>query len=133
MAEKFNSYFSNIAFSLDIKDIDNFYLENDDISDPILTAINKYSEHPSIVAIRTNCESHLKHSFSTVSQQDILKVVYDTDVSKATAIQNIPSRIFKDNIDLYIDVIANIFNQGTIECNFPSRLKLADITCAQKR
>ena len=94
-----------------------------------------YSEHPSIVAIKQNCVSDVTHSFSfsILSQQDILKVVYDIDVSKATASHNIPSRIFKENIDLYIDIVTNIFNQGTIECNFPSRLKLADITAAHKK
>ena len=61
-----------------------------------------------------------------------MKVVYDIDASKATASHNIPSRI-KENIDLYIDIITNIFNQGTIECNFSSRLKLADITPAHKK
>ena len=65
--------------------------------------------------------------------QDILEVVYDIDVSKATATQNIPTRIFKENIDLYIDVIAKIINEGTKECIFPSRLKLGDIIPAHKK
>ena len=95
---------------------------------PILMAINKYAEHPSIVVINNNCVFSAKHSFSILSQQDILKVVQDIDVSKATANHNISTRIFKENIDLYIDRITNIFNLGTIQCNFPSKLKLADIT-----
>ena len=86
-------------------------------------AIRKYSEHPSIVAIKTNC--HPNH--------DILQVVSDIDVTKATSCQNIPTKIFKENIDLYIDVIGRIFNQGTIECKFPDRLKLADITPSYKK
>ena len=65
--------------------------------------------------------------------QNILEVVYDIDLSKATATQNIPTRIFKENIDLYIDVNAKIFNEGTKECIFPSRLKLGDITPAHKK
>ena len=91
-----------------------------------------YSEHPSIVSIKNNCISDVEHSFSTLSHQDILNVIYDIDASKATASHNIPTGIFKEHIDLYIDVITNIFNQGTINCNFPSRLKLADITPAHK-
>ena len=133
VADKFNSYFSNIALSLDIKDSSNYSSDSDDLSNPILTAIMNYSEHPSIVAVKQNCLSDVMHSSSILSQQDILKVVYDIDASKATASHNIPSRIFKENIDLYIDIITNIFNQGTIECNFPSRLKLADITPAHKK
>ena len=104
----------------------NYNLDNGDISNPILVAINNYAEHPSIVAINNNCVSSVKHSFSILSQQDILKVVQDIDASKATASHNISTRIFKENIDLYIDRITNIFNRGTIECNFPSKRKLAD-------
>ena len=96
-------------------------------------AIRKYSEHPSIVSIENNCISEVKHSFSTLSHQAILKAVYDIDASKATASHNIPTRIFREIIDLYINVITNIFNQCTIDCNFPSRLKLADITPAHKK
>ena len=111
----------------------NYNLDNGDISNPILMAINKYAEHPSIVAINNNCVPSVKHSFSILSQQDILKVVQYIVVSKATASHNIPTMIFKENIDLYIDRITNIFNLGTIECNFPSKLKLADITPVHKK
>ena len=62
-----------------------------------------------------------------------MEVVYDIDASRATASQNIPTRIFNENIDLYIDVIANLFNQATAECIFPSRLMLGDITPAHKK
>ena len=62
-----------------------------------------------------------------------MKVVQNIDGSKATASHNIPTRIFKENIDLYIDRITNIFNLGTIECNFPSKLKLTDITPVHKK
>ena len=34
---------------------------------------------------------------------------------------------------MYIDVIGRIFNQGTIECKFPDRLKLAGITSSYKK
>ena len=101
MAGTFNSYFSNIASKLDIKGMGNYNLDNGDISNPILMAINKYADHPSIVVINNNCVSSVNHSFSILSQQDILKVVQDIDVSRATASHNIPSRIFKENIDIY--------------------------------
>ena len=108
-----------------IKGVECVNVGNDDVSNPILRAINKYSEHPSIIAIKTNCESNAKHSFSTLPLQDILEVVYDIDVSKAIATQNIPTRIFKENIV--------ILNEGTKECIFPSRLKLGDITPTHKK
>ena len=90
VAEEFNSYFSNIVSGLGIKEVECVNVGNDDICNPILKAINNYSEHPSIIAIKTNCESDVKHSFSTLP----LQVVHDIDVNKATATQNIPTRIF---------------------------------------
>ena len=53
-----------------------------------------------------------EHCFDTLSNQDILKVVNDIDASKATLSQYIATKIFKENIDLYIDVIRSISNQG---------------------
>ena len=47
--------------------------------------ISKYSEHPSIVTININCMSDEKHCFNTLSNQDILKVVNDIDVNKASS------------------------------------------------
>ena len=40
----------------------NYNLDNGDLLNPILMAINKYAEHPSIVAINNNCASSIKHS-----------------------------------------------------------------------
>ena len=46
VAEIFNSYFSNIVNTSDITDMGNYNAYADDISNPILMAISKYSEHP---------------------------------------------------------------------------------------
>ena len=102
------------------------------LSDPVNMAINKYSNHPSIIAIKTNCLTDTKHSFSAVSLQDIQNIVQSIDVSKATASNSIPAGLFKDNIDLYIDIITNIVNKGILECTFPNLLKLADLIPAYK-
>ena len=84
------------------------------LSDPVNMAINKYSNHPSIIAIKTNCLTDTKHSFSAVSLQDIQNIVQSIDASKAIASNSIPAGLFKDNIDLYIDIITNIVNKGIL-------------------
>ena len=110
VAELYNSYFSNIVQSLDIIEVENSVINSNHILDPIYRAINKYSEHPSIIAINENCASDVKFSFSTVTCTDVINVVNDIDVSKATATRSIPTKFFKQNIDLYIDDITNILN-----------------------
>ena len=102
------------------------------LSDPVNMAINKYSNHPSIIAIKTNCLTETKHSFSAVSLQDIQNIVQSIDASKATASNSIPASLFKDNIDLYIDINTNIVNKGILECTFPNLLKLAGLIPAYK-
>ena len=73
-----------------------------------------------------------KHSFSAVSLQDIQNIVQSIDVRLLTASNSIPAGLFKDNIDLYIDIITNIVNKGILECTFPNLLKLADLIPAYK-
>ena len=133
VAEKYNLYFSNIVQSLDITEVENSIIISEHIEDPIFRAINKYSKHPSIIAIKDECASDIKCSFLTVTQFDVLDVVNQIDVSKATATRSIPTKILKQNIDLYLDIITAIFNKSTVECSFPNKLKLADITPAHKK
>ena len=101
VAEKFNHYFGHIASNLGIDDNESYNTDSVNLSDPVNMAINKYSNHPSIIAIKTNCLTDTKHSFSAVSLQDIQNIVQSIDVSNATASNRIPAGLFKDNIDLY--------------------------------
>ena len=124
--------FGHIASNLGIGDNESYNTDSVNLSDPVNMAINKYSNHPSIIAIKTNCLTDTKHSFSAVSLQDIQNIVQSIDASKATASNSIPAGLFKDNIDLYIDIITNIVNKGILECAFPNLLKLADLIPAYK-
>ena len=89
------------------------------IEDPIFKAIHKYRKHPSRIAINENCASEIKFFFNNATQLDALDVINDIDVPKATSHRNIPSKTFKQNIDLYLDIITNMFNNSITECNFP--------------
>ena len=122
--------FSNVVQNLNIKEVENIVLIiSEHIEDQIFKAIHKYSKHPSIIAINENCASEIKFSFNTATQLDVIS---DIDVRKATSHRNMPSKTFKQNIDLYLDIKTNMFNNSITECNFPDLLKLADITPAFK-
>ena len=43
------------------------------------------------------------NSFNTATQLDVLDVINDIDVRKATSHRNIPSKTSKQNIDLYLN------------------------------
>ena len=85
MAKKFNTYFNNVVQNLNTKEVENTVLISGHIEDPIFKAINKYSNHPSIIAINENCASEIKFSFNTATQLDVLDVNNDIDVRKATS------------------------------------------------
>ena len=73
------------------------------------------------------------YSFHTVTRLDVLNIANDIDVSKATSTRSIPTKILKQNLDLYLDIITTIFNNSIIEGVFPNELKLADVTPAHKK
>ena len=82
------------------------------ISDPITKAIIKYENRPIIIKIN---EAHTitdKFKFSVVSCDDIQKIVNALDTSKATAYNSIPTKLFKQNFDIFSGVITNIYNEN---------------------
>ena len=68
-AKVLNAFFSNIVQNLDIQqyNVDDPIYEN--INDPLLKAIVRYRNHPSIVAIKTFCNSKPHFSFKNVQKE----------------------------------------------------------------
>ena len=68
-----NDFFSTIIQNLKIPQ----YKEQDPIStsinDPVMRATIKYRVHPSIIAIKENCNSSTLVNFSFVDKVDIMK------------------------------------------------------------
>ena len=58
--------------------------------DPVLNAINKYKNHPSIVMINSKIEPESIFSFKTVQYEDILRKTKNLNVSKASQQSDIP-------------------------------------------
>ena len=69
-AKVLNNFFSTIIQNLKIpqyKEEDPIYAS---ISDPVMGAIVKYRVHPSITAIKENCNSSTRFNFSFVDKED---------------------------------------------------------------
>ena len=52
VADTFNKFFVNIGNTLKIDKVKRFLVETNDVFDPALKAIKKYSAHPSILSIK---------------------------------------------------------------------------------
>lgn len=131
-AEVMNNFFSDVVEHLDIdRDL---YTENvNDTNDPIIKAINKYKNHPSILKINDNMEADSSFNFHPISNEDIEKQLFYMNTSKAFQANNIPPKILKENRDIFSDILSNNLNNSICNAKFPDNLKYADITPAFKK
>ena len=132
-ATVFNNFFSNIITNLGIPQ----YIEEEpisqDIDDPLMKAIVKYRNHPSIVAIKGKCDSGLSFSFSQVERDEIMKEINNLKKSKTIQSTDIHTRLTKKNCDIFCDFAFENFNSCVLTSIYPSPLKNADITPVFKK
>ena len=132
-AETLNNFFSNIVQNLNIARYtsEEPFIEN--IQDPTLEAILKYRNHPSIIAIRDKYKISECFKFTEVDQKEIEKEIKKLDVNKASQRSDIPTKIIKENIDIFGDFIGKSYNNTIKASQFYQNLKLADIAPAHKK
>ena len=78
-----NTFFSNIVSDLKIPDCNNCDALAENIQEPLLKAIVKYRNHPSIVTIGEVCKKNPQFSFRCVDKDKTLKEVLNLDASKS--------------------------------------------------
>ena len=126
-AEILNNFFCDADRDLDIdRSMHINRIVNAD--DPVQKYIEMYKNHPSILEIQE--EGILRESFSflPVSETLIHSVISNIDSSKAYQSNNIPSKVLKDNTDIFITVLSSDINNCIFNGIFSSNLKYADIT-----
>ena len=88
----------------------NISSDNDTVT--IRKAIEKYQNHPSIKVIRENIDTNNNFSFDLINPECISKIINNLDSSKATQQGDIPTKIIKDNEDLFSYFISASFNNA---------------------
>ena len=132
VAELFNKFFANIVLELNLG-IDKDFIENvDHIGDPVLKAIEKYKNHPSIKVISEKYNKNT-FSFNYVTLDEVIKEIKNLDSSKACQDTDIPTKILMENSDLFGDFIFQNFNNGIALSDFPAIIKNANITPVHKK
>ena len=117
VADIFNDYFVNITGSLDIADADLNLLSTDGIDEPVDIAVRKYSLHPSIKRIQKNFNHsqilnlHPFIRFSSGCKQSIKKI----RSKKATPLESIPSKVLKENSDIFLPGSAEGYRRSLVE------------------
>ena len=134
VADILSNFFSDMVKNLDI-DIN--YIDTDshtDDIDPILGAINKYNNHPSIVSINKARGNNVEtFSFSNTTLEAVFNELSILNTSTSCPKEDIPIKIIKENIDIFTHKIHNDFNHTIYYGTFPSNLKHADVTPAHKK
>ena len=93
----------------------------------------KYRAHRSIIATKENSTSKSNFNFSFVEKVDILKEIKMLQSNKATQNTDIPTKLIKDNADIFAEFIFISLNKCIEQSVFPSKLKLANITPVHKK
>ena len=129
LAEVFSKYFENVAKNLNIQR-PIFSQEHDD---PIANAITNFEQHPSILKIKENRNVCSPFSFEPVSLDEIIKETFNLDASKATQKSDIPTKIIKQNQDIFSEFIFENVNNMIDTDIYPEQLKWADVKPAHKK
>ena len=124
IATQFNNYFNDITKRLNIKK----WSISDKLSDdPLVNAIRKYENHPSIIKIKSSVETTQLFDFKFVSSDDISKIINSLDPTKRK-IGAIPTKIVKLANKQICKDLANCINEFIKQNKFLNELKIADIT-----
>ena len=92
---------------------------------PILNTIKTFEKHPSILKIK-ELNSVCRFSFGNVSLVGVT-VIRELDISKASQLLVIPTKIIKQNTDIFSVIFFVNINHSMNNSIFPEQLKLADV------
>ena len=130
VASIFNSYFNNITQELNLQSWKVMPLISN--LDPIQTAMEKYKSHPSILKIKSKTFESNHFSFQAVTEDEVQKLIINLDSRKKTS-GIIPVKLLQANSSVCSTIITRCINQAIRNCQFPSKLKLADIIPIHKK
>ena len=120
----------NIENSLKTDNDKQFLVEKNNVFDPVLKAIKKYSTHPSILGIK---EKMKMFPFGNVTYEEILNEINSLDTSKLTQSDEISFEIIKYNADIFTTFILQNFNKYIIDKKFPDQLKKTGVSYVFKK
>ena len=93
--------FDNIVKNLIISQYSDFDPIIINVKGPNLKYILKHKKHPSILAIRNKCNRNGVFSFREVSFKEIETEIRLLKLTKASQYSDIPTKIIKENSDIY--------------------------------
>ena len=135
LAKTFNNFFSSIVKKLGIERVLDGESNLPKVDDPILKAIAKYENYPTILRIKDYMkEKDLYFPSEFVNELKSSKKKKKLHRKKVCQEHDISVKFIKSNKDLFSQFIYHSsFNNSLFSSNFPSNLKAADFLTIQKK
>ena len=89
--------------------------------------------HLSVLTILDKYKSNSIFTFSHVTKEEVSKEICNLHTTKSSEDAVIPTKIFKQNSDIFASFICKTFNNTVDSSTFPATLKLAHVTPAFKK
>ena len=102
-------------------------------TNPLLKAIKKYKNHPSILRIKSSSKHPKVLSFKYFNVEDVQREINNLNSKKATPKGDIPVKILKWNSDIIAPALRECYNQSIKNAAFPNELKNTDISYVYKK
>ena len=95
----------------------------------LVDMLDTFKNHKSVQRIKfANFHSYSILNFSKVTENEVRKEILNLSTKKATKNDDIPAKILKKSVDIYIKEITFIINDCIEKGIFPDDLKLADVS-----
>ena len=113
---------------MNIPQYEDHSVSTDNINDPILRAKEKLKNHHSTQVIECHHENKSNtFCFSNITHTKIEKELNKFDFSKSSPNSYIPTKIVKDNIDIFKPILHQEFTKSLELGKFLSEIKLVDV------
>ena len=131
-----NNFFSNNVKTLGISDSMHSHPLAKEVNDSTLKAIMKCRNYLNVLTILDKYKNNSIFNFSRVTRvtrEKVLKEIGHLGITKSSQDIDIPTKIIKENSDIFACFICKTFNNVADSSTFPAALKLAHITPAFKK
>ena len=90
-------------------------------------------DHVSVKIVRQKNKDNGEFRFQSILTEEPKKIIIDVDCNKTNLNGSIPANVLKDTCDTFILYLTEIINNSFQTGNFPSELKLVEVTPVFKK
>ena len=108
VAETMNEFFVTVTDSLGIDENSKYENATEGVTDPVVKAVLKFSNHPSILKMKSHYQNVGSFHFQTITPDAVDKKVRNLNPKKATTHKNVPPKVLKSNSDVCIEPLTRI-------------------------